>query len=121
MSKQNPRTDLEIVIAEVRRRHNELAVNIRLMEALGDRPLSPETQVLLRYLVCGAQMMVAAWANDNGLKFKPPGGKSRDYKPGDVLSLLACPPDGWTPEMVAFAKSSCWDETGKYNTGKMMS
>lgn len=118
------RTDLEIVLAEVRRRQRELTVQMTLdigfLESLKDKPLEPDVQVMLRYMVSGEPMRVSAWANDKGWKFKPPQGKRRDYKAADVLWLLSNPPEGWDREVIALVKSCCWDESGKFNTGKMM-
>jgi hypothetical protein len=114
------RPDLDIVIEQVRRRHNDVAVNLRLIESFREALLTTETQVLLRYMVCGDLLKVAAWANEKGWKFKPAVGNRRNYKASDVHSMLANPPEGWTPEMVRLVKDGCFDERGMLNTGKMM-
>lgn len=125
MKNAPPRTDLEIVIAEMKRRERLLAADwatdIAFMEGLRDQELVPEVQFLLRYMVSGERLRSAAWANDKGWKFKPLKGNRRPFKDVDVNALLDTPPSGWSARLVALVKDSCFDDRGMMNTGKMMS
>ena len=116
------RTDLEIVIAEVKRQERFDAANwgahIAFLESLKNAELAPEVQFLLRYMVCGERLRSAGWANGNGWKFKPAKGNRRPFKDVDVDALMTVPPVGWGAELVVVVKASCFSERGRINTGK---
>ena len=124
MKQARPLTDLEIVIAEVKRQEkvdaDDWASSIAFLEGLQNTELVPEVRFLLRYMVCGERLRAAGWANGNGWKFKPAKGNRRPFKDVDVDSLMAVPPVGWSAELVAVVKASCFSKRGMINTGKMM-
>lgn len=124
MKQAAPCTDLEIVIAEVRRQEKwdaaDWAASIAFLEGLKNTDLAPEVQFLLRYMVCGERLRSAGWANGNGWKFKPAKGNRRPFKDADVDVLMAVPPVGWSAELVVAVKASCFSERGMLNTGKMV-
>lgn len=124
MKQTTPCADLVTVIAEVKRQERwetaDWAEHIAFLESLKDTELAPEVQFLLRYMVCGERLRSAGWANGNGWKFKPAKGNRRPFKDADVDALMAVPPVGWSTELVAAVKASCFSERGMLNTGKMV-